>query len=152
MDTRGRKLLLDNSAAKSDYDDPKLAQIVGSGKGFMDVPSFQNAQGVCEDFLREVRKLVFARLEKENSREFLEITPVDCWITIPAIWSDEAKDATRAAAKAAGFASRPMDSISMIPEPEAAAIATLKKYTAPGAANHIRVGFSYLHFRNFLQC
>lgn len=43
-----------------------------------------------------------------------------------AIWSDAAKAATRSAAHEAGFGSRPGDEIFMVPEPEAAAIATLK--------------------------
>jgi len=131
------KLLLDKAAAKSAFDDPKLAQI--AGKGMMDLPTFRTAQGVCQDFLTEVRKCVFARLNKELGADFVKLTPVECWITIPAIWSDEAKGATRSAAIAAGFASRPMDSVNMIPEPEAAAVAALKKDSAPGAANPIRV-------------
>jgi hypothetical protein len=131
------KLLLDDSAAKSKYDDPKLAQI--AGKGILEVPDFRTAQGVCEDFLKEVKKCVWARLEKEKGAEFLKMTPVECWITVPAIWSDRAKEATRAAAVGAGWASRPMDSINMIPEPEAAAISALKKDASPGAANPIKV-------------
>ena len=134
------KLLLDKTAAKSKFDDPKLAQSIG--KGIMDLPDFRTAQGVCQDFLTEVRKFVFARLEKELGADFVKLTPVECWITVPAIWSDEAKNATRSAAKAAGFIARPMDSIYMIPEPEAAAIASLKRDTAPGAVNPIKVIFS----------
>jgi molecular chaperone DnaK (HSP70) len=56
-------------------------------------------------------------------------TPMECWITLPAIWSDEAKDATLQAAKRAGFGNRPGDDVFTIAEPEAAAIATLKKYS-----------------------
>lgn len=131
------KLLLDDAATKSKYDDPKLAHIAGNG--IFNVPPFRNAAGVCEDFLREIRRCVFARLEKERGKDFVQMTPVDCYITIPAIWSDKAKEATRTAAINAGFASRPEDSISMIPEPEAAAITTLIKDTAPDAVTPVKV-------------
>jgi len=118
------KLLLDDADAKTKYDDPTLDQIAGDG--ILELPPFRNAQGVCRDFLAEVRKPVFSRLEKEWGREFFSLTPIECGITIPAIWSDKAKNATRAAAIAAGFTSRLGDSINVIPEPEAAAVATLK--------------------------
>jgi hypothetical protein len=64
---------------------------------------------------------------------------MECWITLPAIWSDEAKDATLAAAKKAGFGNRVGDEVFTIAEPEAAAIATLKGYAAPNAPNPIKV-------------
>jgi hypothetical protein len=142
------KLLLDRSAAKSKFDDPKLSQI--SGKGIMELPTGLSAQKVCADFLTEVRKTVFARLEKQEGADFMQLTPVECWITIPAIWSDEAKNATRAAAIEAGFASRPMDSINVIPEPEAAAISALKKDADPNATNPIKVKFHIFNGKNRL--
>ncbi|TVY15152.1 Heat shock protein [Lachnellula arida] len=67
-----------------------------------------------------------------------KITPMECWITLPAIWSDEAKDATLAAAKKAGFGNREGDEVFTIAEPEAAAIATLKSFAAPDALNPIK--------------
>ncbi|OBT74407.1 hypothetical protein VF21_06831 [Pseudogymnoascus sp. 05NY08] len=63
---------------------------------------------------------------------------MECWITLPAIWSDEAKAATLTAAKNAGFGHNPHDEVFTIAEPEAAAIATLKKYAEPGALNSIK--------------
>jgi hypothetical protein len=44
------------------------------------------------------------------------------------------------AAKKAGFASRPGDTISMISEPEAAAVATLSGLVNAGVANQIQTG------------
>jgi hypothetical protein len=67
-----------------------------------------------------------AIVEKLGGSDILKITPMEFWLTVPAIWSDEAKAATRAAAKAAGFGSRPGDEINLIPEPEAAAHLALK--------------------------
>ncbi|KUJ06536.1 actin-like ATPase domain-containing protein [Mollisia scopiformis] len=132
------KLLLDKNAPKGKYDDPTLTNIVR--KGMMELPKGKSAQQVCEDYLREVRNFVFARLDKENGADFMKLTPMECWITVPATWLDEAQDATREAAKGAGFASRSMDSINVIPEPEAAAICALKKLTAPGAPDSLKAG------------
>lgn len=61
---------------------------------------------------------------------------------MPAIWSDQAKDATLQAAKNAGFGGRASDEIFTIAEPEAAAIATLKKYSEADAVNPVQVHLS----------
>lgn len=132
------KLLLDHGAKVTKHDDPKLSKAVD--EGMLRIPDSKTAQIVCEDFLREVYKHMVARLTRQLSAEVLESTPMDCWLTVPAVWSDQAQDATKKAAQAAGFGSRPSDSISVITEPEAAAIATLKKYLQPGAINPPQVG------------
>jgi len=110
-----------------------------SGHGMMQLPHFRDAEGVCEDFLHEVFLYVSSKLRQQMSDSTYENTPMECWITLPAIWSEEAKDATLNAARRAGFGSRPEDDIFTIAEPEAAAIATLKKYSGPDALNPIKV-------------
>ena len=72
---------------------------------------------------------------------------MECWITLPAIRSEEAKAATLAAAKNAGFGDNPKDQVFTIAEPEAAAIATLKKYAEPDALNPIKMTHVRLFFR-----
>ncbi len=69
----------------------------------------------------------------ELREEILKTTPMECWITLPTIWSDEAKNATLQAAKKAGFDNRPGDEVFTIAEQEAAAIATLNKYSGSGS-------------------
>jgi hypothetical protein len=131
------KLLLDKKAPVGEHDDPSLSKMAGSG--ILRLPSFRDATGVCEDFLHEVYIYVSGKLSQEITAATFESTPMECWITLPAIWSDEAKDATLEAAKKAGFGNRPGDEVFTIAEPEAAAIATLKKYAAPDALNQIKV-------------
>ena len=87
------------------------------------------------------------KLREEMTSLVFDNTPQECWITLPAIWSDEAKEATLTAAKNAGFGSRPHDEIFTIAEPEAAAIYTLKRFSTPGALNQIKV----LHSFKFLK-
>ena len=75
------------------------------------------------------------------SKATFDMTPMECWITLPAIWSEEAKDATLTAAKNAGFGSRAGDEIYTIAEPEAAAVATLSKFTG-AVINAVKVSRS----------
>jgi len=76
--------------------------------------------------------------------EVFNITPIECYLTIPAIWTDNTKNATRQAALNAGFGSRPLDTVRMITEPEAAVIATLKYDLKPGSVNEVKVGDNIL--------
>lgn len=131
------KLLLDKNAETGEFDDPALINLAGTG--LMRLPNHRNAQGVCQDFLSEVYQYTVTILKKQMSPETFNVTPMECWITLPAIWSDQAKHATLSAAKAAGFGSRPKDVINTITEPEAAAIATLRKYTGPKSLNSVKV-------------
>lgn len=144
------KLLLDKSTETSAHDDPGLQS--GMDSSIYRLPSNKSPQAVCEDFLREVYKYTVARLTKQLGPEVLEATPMECWLTVPAVWSDQAQEATKAAAQAAGFGSRSMDSISVISEPEAAAIATLKKHLQAGGTNPpmVRVQCRYLERRGMV--
>jgi molecular chaperone DnaK (HSP70) len=94
--------------------------------------------------LAEVYRFVVGNLEKRMTPEVFAATPMICYLTMPAIWSDNAQAATRKAAMGAGFGSRPSDTIRMISEPEAAAIAALKKDLVPGSVNACKSGDSIL--------
>lgn len=61
-------------------------------------------------------------LVRHYGRTMAESTTIDFVLTVPAVWSDTAKDATLKAAKKAGLG----PNLQMISEPEAAAIYTLK--------------------------
>lgn len=94
--------------------------------GLMAIPSFkQGASEVCSDYLREIYRYTISYLEKRLGAGVVQASPLDFWFTIPAMWSDKAKEDTLRVALNAGFKSRPKDEITIITEPEAAAIATL---------------------------
>ena len=131
------KLLLDKNATVGEHDDPALSKVAGSG--MLKLPAFRQAAEVCEDFLREIYIYVSDKLRQKLTDLTFETTPMECWITLPAIWSDEAKDATLAAAKRAGFGNRTGDEVFTIAEPEAAAIATLTRFSDPNSLNPIKV-------------
>ncbi|KAF4550168.1 Hsp70 protein-like protein 3 [Elsinoe fawcettii] len=78
---------------------------------------------IAADFLREVRKAVLASntlLDRYGS-DMLSKAVHEWVITVPALWSDAAKDATRSAAIKAGMGKN----LRIISEPEAAAVFTL---------------------------
>lgn len=131
------KLMLDNSAETAEFDDPSLRAMTGSAA--FHLPPGKDARMVCQDFLTEVYRFVAKDLENRMTPAVFAMTPIECYLTIPAIWTDQARAATREAAIAAGFGSRPFDSIHMIPEPEAAALATLRKDLRPGSLNSAKV-------------
>ncbi|GME37476.1 hsp70 family protein [Neofusicoccum parvum] len=120
------KLLLDRTATTTELDDPALKDLFG--KGMMKLPHDKTAKQVCTDYLNGLYNYLVSTLCKRFGSEIYAVTPVECWITIPAIWSDAAKDATRSAAISAGFGSRPFDKVNLITEPEAAALAALKPH------------------------
>jgi molecular chaperone DnaK (HSP70) len=127
------KLLLDQKTPATALDAPGLED--GADNSIYRIPPDKSPQTVCEDFVREVYNFSMASLTKTLTKQVLDATPIDCWLTVPAIWSDQAKLAIRAAVLAAGFGSRENDTISVIAEPEAAAIATLTKHLQPDGIN-----------------
>lgn len=103
------KLLLDENAAVGEHGDPSLV-------GMMQLPEFRTAASICEDFLHSVYKHVSMKLRQQMTDLTFDNTPMECWVTLPAVWSEEAKDATLKAAKNAGFGKRPGDEIYTIAE------------------------------------
>jgi molecular chaperone DnaK (HSP70) len=118
------KLLLDKDTLATEYDDPSLQE--ASGGAALKVPADKKPVDVVADFLGHLYKHCISRIEKTVPPDVLRLTPIDFWFTMPAIWSDEAQHATKTAAERAGFGQRPGDTISMITEPEAAALAAFK--------------------------
>ncbi|WAO91176.1 Actin-like ATPase domain-containing protein [Fusarium falciforme] len=119
------KLLLGGNVAPGEYDDPALKEYFGPG--LLSLPPGKTAQDICSDYMACLYKYFVGRFQG-GTRVNLKITPMEVWITVPAIWTDAAKRRTMEAAKAAGFGSRIFlgDTISVITEPEAAALTILK--------------------------
>lgn len=119
------KLLLDKNALRTRDDDPDLADAIKSG--IFRLPRGKKPIDVVTDYLRAVYNMFWGVLiEKLGGSDILDVTPIEYWLTVPAIWSDEAKHLTAKAARTAGFGSRKEDKLSLISEPEAAAHLALK--------------------------
>jgi molecular chaperone DnaK (HSP70) len=80
----------------------------------------KNAVDFAADYLTAIRQYVVdVVLPRHFGREFLNNLQFSYVLTVPAIWTDKAKDLTRKASIAAGI---PDDRLSLISEPEAAAL------------------------------
>jgi molecular chaperone DnaK (HSP70) len=77
-------------------------------------------------------------LTRRYGETFMSLTKVQFVLTVPAVWSDSAKDATLKAAEKAGMGKR--HELQLISEPEAAAVYTLKAIQP----NHLKVGDNFI--------
>lgn len=136
------KLLLDSSAKLSDFDDPALNDMYGSG--MMRTPTNKSPEELCTDYLGCLHEFIEGELIKRFSRGIYENTSIKYRVTVPAIWSDAAKAATRSAVISAGFGSRLSDTIELISEPEAAAVAALKPHIGKDPLDPISAGDNIL--------
>lgn len=130
------KLLLDKDVDMTQFDDPRLREMYGDG--FLKLPHGKTAQDVTEDYLRGLYNFTVQKLEQELGSA-VRTMPMEVWMTYPAIWSVKATEATKAAAKAAGFGSRPSDTFNMTTEPEAAALVAMKPHLGLEAIDPVQV-------------
>jgi molecular chaperone DnaK (HSP70) len=76
------------------------------------------------DYLTKIYEHTMETLTRRYGESFMSTTDVDFVLTVPAVWSDAAKNATLQAAERAGMGNR--HELKLISEPEAAAVYTLK--------------------------
>ncbi|KAK1835325.1 hypothetical protein QBC39DRAFT_274984 [Podospora conica] len=75
---------------------------------------------IAADFMGAIYQHALSEISKTVPKAYFESCAREFVVSVPAIWSDKAKDATRKAAEAAG-----MSPVTMIKEPEAAALYTM---------------------------
>ena len=76
------------------------------------------------DYLTQLYKHTMETLTRRYGETFMSMTKVQFVLTVPAVWSDSAKNATLQAAEKAGMGK--VGDLKIISEPEAAAVYTLK--------------------------
>lgn len=89
------------------------------------------AVAVATDFIHAIFQHALRKIEAKYPKSYLEMLDKQYVLSVPAVWSDKAKDATLRAARNAGIAP-----IQLIKEPEAAALFTLNEMGSKG----LRVG------------
>ncbi|PWW76349.1 actin-like ATPase domain-containing protein [Tuber magnatum] len=102
------------------------------------IPPGKKPVDVVADYLSELYKQTIDHLEKSLGKDVVEVSPLDFILTVPAVWSDAAKDLTLQAAESAGFGRK--KSFRLISEPEAAAVCCLKEIEP----NHLNVGDTFV--------
>ncbi|KAI4748507.1 actin-like ATPase domain-containing protein [Aureobasidium sp. EXF-12298] len=84
--------------------------------------SGKTAEEAISDYLTEIYRRAKEALVKRFTQNMVSSTTIEVVLTVPAVWTDAAKDATLRAAQKAGMGPE----LYMISEPEAAAIYALK--------------------------
>ena len=90
------------------------------------------------DYLSQIYKHTMETLTRRYGDSFMSMTKVQFVLTVPASWSDYGKDATLKAAEKAGMGNR--HELTIISEPEAAAVYTLKAIQP----NHLKIGDNFV--------
>lgn len=120
------KLLLVQDAATEEHDDPLLRQC--AGKGLMQTVGGKQPAQICRDYLGCLYNHVLEMLQMECSASVLELTPLHFVLATPAGWKDKERARIESAARSSGFGTRPNDKVTLVTEPEAAALAAFDNY------------------------
>ncbi|KAK3997750.1 hypothetical protein QBC44DRAFT_228707 [Cladorrhinum sp. PSN332] len=92
---------------------------------------------MVSDYLTKVREAAWQEMEKTYGVQMFASMRRELVVTVPAVWSERAKDLTLKAVQRAGFK---CSQINMVTEPEAAAIYTLKHMREGPNRSEIKVG------------
>lgn len=76
----------------------------------------KSAEKLTREFLRALKKHLVYSLEQKLGASILRTTPLEFCLTVPAIWSEAAKEKTLAACRNAGFDNSDTD-ILLVSEP-----------------------------------
>lgn len=96
------------------------------------MPRSKSVVDVIADYLGSLKQHTMETLARNFNQEFLDVTPVDWILTVPAVWSDAAK-ALMMKAAVEGLGNKA--NIQLISEPDAAAVCTLRDLQP----NHLKV-------------
>ncbi|KAJ6135740.1 hypothetical protein N7512_000900 [Penicillium capsulatum] len=83
-------------------------------------PSHATVESVVQDYLQALMSHTWSEIKRRSGSIAFKKMTFECIITVPAVWSDKAKEMTRTCAEKAGMG--PAAKIQLISEPEAAAI------------------------------
>ncbi|RPB01606.1 actin-like ATPase domain-containing protein [Choiromyces venosus 120613-1] len=101
------------------------------------LPPGMTAMDVTRDYLSALYQHAISTLWRQNGHAVMSMTRVDFVLTVPAVWSDTAKQRTREAAISAGMSNE--HDLSLLSEPEAAAIYTIKNQDTHAINVHDRI-------------
>jgi molecular chaperone DnaK (HSP70) len=98
---------------------------------------------IVSDFLTHVRVHLVHCLDNRYGKDVWKTLPITLVVTVPAVWSDAAKDRTVQAVKKAGFTSAhlpKLENTMIATEPESAAIYTIRTLRGTAHENQLKLG------------
>jgi hypothetical protein len=102
---------------------------------------------IAADFLHELKGHLVANLDQKYGTQLWRTLPITLVVTVPAVWSDAAKDRTLQAFQKAGFNPREFPLLHkqmLTTEPEAAAIYTIKTMRGTAQDRNLSVGDGFM--------
>ncbi|KAL6707742.1 hypothetical protein ACN47E_003863 [Coniothyrium glycines] len=102
---------------------------------------------IISDYLNEVRKHLLTNLDNRYGPQLWRTLPITLIVTVPAVWSDAAKDRTLQAVRKAGFSTATFPSLKRTittTEPEAAAIYTIQSLRGSVSDEQFGIGDGFI--------
>jgi hypothetical protein len=93
---------------------------------------------VVTDFLTGVKDYAYEAIQTNLTKALFNSLPIEVVITVPAVWSDKAKNLTFQAVSKAGFTDKAK--LKVVTEPEAAAVYTMRSLREKFGQDFIKVG------------
>lgn len=118
------KLGLGKNQRQEEFDD----ELLYGGLGSIKCPNNMTYKDLATDYLRAFYKHMMDKITTQVGEDTFEVLTFHFVLAVPAAWSDESRRAIQSCAEGAGFTQRQGDTISLIAEPEAAALATFHSY------------------------
>ncbi|KAH8730936.1 Hsp70 family protein [Phaeosphaeriaceae sp. PMI808] len=102
---------------------------------------------IVADFLSQIKAHLIKTFDQEYGKSLWRSLPVTLVVTVPAVWSDRAKDRTLEAVNKAGFNSLEFPQLKdtiMVSEPEAAAVYTIENMRGMAQETHFAIGDGFV--------
>jgi molecular chaperone DnaK (HSP70) len=141
------KLGLGQDQAQEVYDDKLLYHGLGSIK----CPDVMTYSDLAKDYLNHFYQHMMRILKEQEGDATFDLLAFHFILAVPAGWPDVSRNLIKSCAERAGFGSREGDKISLIAEPEAAALAMFHSYSSKlEAGGTFKVRNSFLPY--FCDC
>ncbi|KAH3949858.1 hypothetical protein HBH53_083220 [Parastagonospora nodorum] len=111
-----------------------------------EVPS-RKPVDIIADYLTHVKDQLIKNLDRQYGKEVWRTLPITLVVTVPAVWSDSAKDSTLQAVRNAGFSTSCFPKLKrtmLATEPEAAAIYTIQSLRGSVQDEQFAVGDGFI--------
>ncbi|CAO2655886.1 Nn.00g046890.m01.CDS01 [Neocucurbitaria sp. VM-36] len=112
-----------------------------------EVPTDKQPVEIIADFLRQVRSHLIKNLDQKYGQTLWKTLPVTLVVTVPAVWSDVAKDRTLEAVRNAGFNKHELPQLKetlIATEPESAAVYTMKTLRGTTQDDQFAIGDGFI--------
>lgn len=118
------KLGLGQHQKQEEFDD----ELLYGGLGSITCPENMSYEDLATDYLHLFYKHMMEKIATQVGDDTFDVLAFQFVLAVPAGWPDESQRAIQSCAEDAGFGSREGDKISLIAEPEAAALAAFHSY------------------------